>query len=119
MFNKFRAKRQYKTDTETFKYDPEIAPIKLRVSFNKLYDGLLSYLKTNEYENIFEYEKYNELFGTKGEFELTFSISEKELEGVCILNILLYNEFRKGVTYKAIKPIINDIKEQFAFAIVE
>lgn len=118
MFNKYRAKHQFKTDTETFKYDEEIVPIKLRISFRKLYDQLKKYMEERDYINIYEYENYNELFGTKDQFELTFSIKEVDLEGVCILNLSLFDEFKKGSTYKKIKEIIKDVREYFALYIV-
>ena len=119
MFNRYREKHQLKADTESFTYDPDIKPIKIRISFRRLYDELSAYLKENEYDNIYEYEKYHELFGTKGEYELTFSIIEVELEGLCILNISLYDEFKKGSAYKAIKPLIKEIKEKYKPLIVE
>lgn len=114
MFKKFKAKRANQIDTC---HNPlGIEPILLNISQSKLFFDLLDYLKKNNYQDIKEYEKFYEIYARKEDDEFTFTITS-EKEGISTLNIILYNQFKTGYAYKAIKITIAELTDFFGILV--
>lgn len=115
MFEKLKAKFAFKSDSDKCdKIDKNIKSLKVRMSFKRIYKELEDYLKENGFINIYTYSQYNELFGTKEEYEYTFSFIEDDKNGLTQVNVSIFNEYKRGASLKKLREFTPILREKFS-----
>ena len=101
----------YASTSEPSSKKGKLPPIEISNSPSNVFDSIHCYLKENGYTKIVDREEYNDLFGIKDYFEVSFNIVNNN--GKSLLQISVYSEIKKGKVKRKLKHIYSEMLDRF------